>query len=100
MITTSKDSEDRVIAYIESRVVGQSGIDKLGGEYLYIADLWIHDDYKNDWSVYRELMNETLRKAISANYIYFQRKKYCGRQSKNYNRESIMRLLEKGMVTI
>ena len=92
MISVSKDSNDRVIAFMESRVVGQSGIDVMGGEYLYIADLWIHDDYANDWSVFRELMNQTLRKAMSVKQVYFQRKKYGGRLSKNYSKEKIMKL--------
>ena len=95
MITVSKDNEDRVIAYMESRVVGQSGYDKLDGEYIYIADLWIHESHKNDWSIYRELMNTILRKSQSARWVYFQRRKYGGRQSKNYSREQIMRLLNR-----
>lgn len=92
MINVSKDNEDRVIAYMEARVVGQSGFDVLNGEYLYIADLWIHESHKNDWSVFRELMMSTLRKAMSVKQVYFQRKKYGGRLSKNYSKEQIMKL--------
>ena len=95
MISVSKDNEDRVIAYAESRVVGQSGFDKLGGEYLYIADLWIHESHKNDWAIYRELMNDTFRKALSVKWIYFQRRKYGCKQSRNYSKEQIMKLLQR-----
>lgn len=95
MISVSKDNNDRIIAYIESRVVGQSGFDVLNGEYLYIADLWIHESHKNDWSIFRELMNHALRKAWSVKWIYFTRKKYGGRQSKNYTREQIMKILQR-----
>ena len=95
MIVVSKDNEDRVIAYMEARVVGQSGFDVLNGEYLYIADLWIHKDYKNDWSVFRELMNATLFKAISIRWVYFNRTKYHNRMSKNYSRERIINMLNR-----
>ncbi len=100
MINVSKDNEERVIAYAESRVVGQSGFDKLNGEYLYIADLWIHESHKNDWSIFRELMNDILRKATSAKWIYFTRKKYDGRMSKNYTRSQIMKLLERSPIML
>ena len=100
MISTVKDNGDKVIAYAESRVVGQSGFDKLNGEYLYIADLWIHESQKNNYDIYRDLMNDIFFKAKSVKWIYFQIKKYGGRQSKNYSREAIMKLLERGMVLI
>lgn len=98
MISVSKDNEDKVIAYMESRQVGQSGFDKLQGEYLYINDLWIHDSHKNDWSIFRALMNDALRRCKSVKWIYFKRMKYDGRMSINYSREKIMKLLERGTV--
>lgn len=100
MISTSKDTQDRIIAYMEFRVVGQSGFDKLNGEFIYIVDLWIHNSHKNDWSIFRELMNDVLRKAWSVEWIYFQRKKYDGKQSKNYSREQIMKLLDRCPIMI
>jgi hypothetical protein len=100
LISVSKDNEDKIISYCESRVVGQSGFDKLHGEYIYIADLWIHESHKNDWSIFRELMNDILRKAQSAKWIYFQRKKYGGRMSKLYTRSRIMKLLDRSPMMI
>ena len=100
MISVSKDNNDKVIAYMESRVVGQSGFDKLNGEYLYIADLWIHESHKNDWAIFRDLMNQAFRKALSVNWVYFQRKKYGGKQSKNYPKERIMKLLERSPMLV
>jgi len=75
--------------------VGQSGFDKLDGEYIYIADLWIHDSHKDDWSIFRELMRDVFRKAWSAKWVYFQRRKYGGKQSKNYSKERMMKLIDK-----
>jgi len=85
---------------MEARVVGQSGFDKLEGEYLFIADLWIHEDYQYEWSIFRELMSDVLRRAWSSKWIYFQRQKYGGRQSKNYSRSQIMRLLSKSPMAV
>ena len=95
MISVSKDTQGRVIAYMESRNVGQSGFDKLNGEYIFIADLWIHDSHKNDWSVYRELMQDVFRKMWSAKQVYFVRKKYKDRVSNLYSKERIMKLLDR-----
>jgi len=100
LISTVKNNDGLVIAYMETRVVGQSGFDKLMGEYLYVADLWIHDSYSNDWSIFRELTMDALRKAKSVKHIYFQRKKYGGKQSKNYSKEVIMKLLNRSMVGV
>jgi hypothetical protein len=95
MISVSKESDDKVIAYIEWRQVGQSGFDKFRGEFIYIAELWIHEEYHNQWHVYRELMNDIFRKAPQAKFVYFQRRKYDGKQSKNYTREQIMKLVQR-----
>jgi len=80
---------------MESRVVGQSGFDKLHGEYLYIADLWIHESRQYDWSIYRELMRDVFRRAQSVLWVYFTRRKYGGKQSRNYSKEKLMKLIDK-----
>ena len=100
MIVTVKNENDFVIAYMESRQVGQSGFDKFRGEYLWINELWIHSSFKNAWEIYRNLMNQTLFKAMDAKWVYFRRNKYNGRVSKLYNRERLMNILEKGMAII
>ena len=100
MITTYKDNDGRVIAYMESRQVGQSGFDKFRGEYLWINDIWIHPEHKNAWEIYRQLMNQTLFKAMDAKWMYFRRQKYNGRVSKLYSREKLIKILEKGMALI
>lgn len=100
MISTVKDDNDRVVAYLEWRQVGQSGIDKFRGEYLWINDLWIHPDYNSRWDVYRDLMNQTLFKAMDTKWMYFRRQKYGGRVSRLYSRERLMELLCKESVGV
>ena len=97
MISVYKDDEGKVIGYLEWRQVGQSGFDKFRGEYLFINEIWIHPDFKNNWAIYRQLMNNALFKAMDAKWMYFTRKKYSGRVSKLYSRDRLIHILEKGM---
>jgi len=95
MITTVKDSSGRVIAYLASKQVGQSGIEKFRGEYLFISDLWIHASHHNDWSIYRSLMHQALLRSKGVIWIYFERHKYHDRLSKLYSLEKIIALIKK-----
>ena len=99
MISVSKDDEGRVIGYIEWRQVGQSGFDKFRGEYVWVNDFWIHEDYRNGY-VFIQLVNSILFKAQDAKWCYFRRGKYHGRVSKLYTREHFMKLSDKGSVAL
>jgi len=92
MISTSKDNEGRVIAYVEWRQVGQSGFDKLGGEYVWLQNLWIHEDYRGK-KILQYLIADVLDKAPEAKYGYFTREKYGDRMSKSFKRESVERVV-------
>ena len=100
MVSTVKDESDKVIAYVEWRQVGQSGFDKLRGEYVWSNDIWLHDNQRLKWSVFRELIRDVFDKAIGAQSLYFRRKKYLGRISQLYSKEKIMELVERGMVKV
>lgn len=94
MITVVKNNEQYVISYIEWKQVGQSGFDKFHGEYVWINDLWIHENHSYDWSIFRELIRGVFDKAVGAKEIYFKRMKYAGRL-KSYSREKIMKLIDR-----
>jgi hypothetical protein len=100
MITTAKNSEGFVTAYLACRQVGQSGIEKFRGEYLFISDLWIHSSHHNDWSIYRSLMHQALLRSKGVMWIYFERHKYNDRLSKLYTKEKIMKLLDRNLVGV
>ena len=99
MVSVAKDDDGRVIGYLEWRQVGQSGFDKLRGEYVWINDFWIHEEYRRGY-VFRELVNNILFKAQDAKWCYFTRRKYHGRKSKLYTREDFMKLSDKGSVAL
>ena len=94
MISVSYDYEGRVIGYVEWRQVGQSGFDKLHGEYVWINHCWIHPDYRNK-HIMQELADKVLLIARQAKWCYFTRSKYWGRMSKLYSRGAFMKLVEK-----
>ncbi len=99
MISVSSDDSGRVIAYIEWRQVGQSGFDKFRGEYIWINEFWIHEEYRRG-KIFSKLVNAILFKAPHAKWCYFKREKYLGRMSKLYTREHFMKMSEKWMVGI
>ena len=76
---------------MEWRQVGQSGFDKLQGEYVFLLNLWIHQDYRGK-GLLKELIADILMKAPDAKYGYFMREKYNNRMSKPFKRESVERI--------
>lgn len=99
MISKSLDSYERIIGYIEWREVGQSGFDKYQGEYIWVNDMWIHEEFRNG-ETFKELVNDVLFKAPQAKWCYFKRGKYKGRLSKLYTRNEFMKLVSKSMVGV
>ena len=96
MIVTSKDESGKVIAYCEWRLVGPSGFDKLEGEYVYIADLWIHQSYRGI-GILNEIIDKILLIAPSAKACYFTHKKYGDRMSRLWKREGFERRVACGI---
>ena len=91
MISSCKDDSGKVIAYVEWRQVGQSGFDKLGGEYVWLQNLWIHPDFRGK-GLLQEMIADILTKAPDAQYGYFTREKYGHRMSKSFKRSSVERI--------
>lgn len=79
MVTTLKDESGKVISYVEWRLVGRSGFDKVNGEYVYIYDFWVHPDYRHKGRI--AMMTDEVMKIVpdSAKHCYFKRDKYMGR---------------------
>lgn len=97
MIARAEDKDGKIIGFIEWRQVGQSGFDKYQGEYVWINDFWIHDDYRSK-EVFKELVEKVLNSSHPSKFCYWRRRKYNGRVSKLYTREHFERLVEKGIM--
>lgn len=89
MITSLKDDSGRIIAFCEWRLVGQSGYDKEEGEYVWINDCWVHEDYRRT-NKFNRIIDEILRAAPTAKWGYFVRGKY-GFRKKIFSREQFER---------
>jgi len=97
MVTTVKDGQDRVIAFLEWNIVGPSGYEVLNGEYIFIKNFWITPSCRGDNSIFRSLVSQVLRKGLSAKFGYFTRKKYGGKM-KIYPREFFEKIANRGEV--
>lgn len=75
MITNLKDSEGKIIAYCEWRLLGPSGLEVPSGLYVWVNDCWVHEAYRQTHKIER-LVDEIMRIAPTAQYCYFQRKNY------------------------
>lgn len=73
MVTSLKDTEGRIIAFCEWRLVGQSGYEVPNGEYVWVNDCWVHEDYRMEKRINR-IIDEIMRAVPQAKYCYFQRK--------------------------
>lgn len=91
MISVIQDIDDKVIGYVEWRQVGQSGFDKVGGEYVWLQNLWIHHEFRGR-SILQQLIADVLAKSPEAKYGYFTREKYDNRMSRLFNRASVERI--------
>jgi len=75
MLTKSHDSEGRIIAYCEWRLVGQSGYECPNGKYVYVHDIWVHESVRHQ-NLVNEIINDVMTLVPQAEYCYFQRKDY------------------------
>lgn len=73
MITSLKDSEGKIIAYCEWRLVGPSGYEVPSGQYIWVNDMWVHEGCRFKNKVGR-IVDEIMRMVPQAQYCYFQRK--------------------------
>ena len=73
MITNLKDLSGRIVAYAEWRLVGPSGYEVPNGEYIWLNDIWIHEEYRNMGKL-NKIIDEIMRLVPNAKYCYFQRK--------------------------
>ncbi len=48
MVSTLKNSDGLVYAYMAWRIVDEKGYANNSGHYLYIVDTWIHDSYRKN----------------------------------------------------
>lgn len=78
MITKLMDTDGKIVAYCEWRIVGPSGYETPNAEYIWINDIWVHKEFRNTHRVNR-MIDEIMRICPDAKYGYFQRKNHNDR---------------------
>ncbi|MDD5347855.1 MAG: hypothetical protein PHT59_04500 [Candidatus Omnitrophica bacterium] len=92
MVLVKKDAEGRIIAFAEIRMVDAAGADDKRGEYVWVNNVWVHEDYRQRGTFNRILkgfINKGAQDYPWAKYIYWQRDAHnniC-----LYDREKILR---------
>lgn len=90
MLTNLKDEKGKIICYVEWRLVGPSGLEVPSGDYVWVNDIWVHEDYRFKNKINR-IIDEILRGFPQIKFCYFQRGKY-GDRMKMLNRSQLERL--------
>ena len=82
MIATLKDEQGKVIAYAEYNIVDIKGNYTLHGDYCFIFDVWIHDNYRKQTGLFKNWLRKERNKHPYVTYIYWTRGKYKNKMSK------------------
>ncbi len=78
MIIDLKNNEGFIYAYCVYQIVDENGKTKVGGKYVYIEELWIHERYR------REVLNELIAMIITDPNISNCEDVYWENRKKNY----------------
>lgn len=93
MLSTLKNSDEYIIAYLEWEIVNVQGQFEDEGEYCYIQDYWIHPNWQSENKIIlAELSKQVSEHSFSKNmkWVYWNREKYNYRKSKTYFKEKFL----------
>ena len=93
MVDSIKDKSGRIIGYIEWSLRNKFGIEDMKGEYGWIGDIWIHEDFRRNGLI-RRLIKLPRKRAPNAEYVYWNRAKYMTKHGKRKSQYSIKDILK------
>jgi hypothetical protein len=91
MVISIKNDEGYILGYLSYYTVCPSGFPKFEGKYLWVHDLWIHEDYRGCGKL-TELVNKMLEQVPYITHGYWTRSKYGGRLSKLYPKDTFTKI--------
>jgi len=78
MIEQIRDSDDRVVSYMERMQTNEKGYGDDNGKYVFIRDVWVHDDYR--YARFMERMfSHVYKETPDADWVYWERHKKNGK---------------------
>ena len=97
MISTLKTTDGFIEAYIEWRVVNDLGKMKENGEYIYVADLWIHPSARFKGAI-KDLivLIDQDERSHNAHSVYWTNLKHKERITPTYTKERLLRKVQYG----
>ena len=75
MVTTTKDTEGRITAYIEWSLRDKLGLEDKEGKYVWVNDMWVHPNYRFK-GMFRKFQRLIEPLVPTARFIYWRRKKH------------------------
>ena len=96
MISYLKDDNDKIYAFVEFNVVDLFGQLNDFGDYIWVAELWIHPDYRQNGSLNKLVyLIDSHPQSKNAKWVYWNNGKH-DRKTRCFPRE---RLAKKGVYT-
>ena len=93
MIETKTTDTGLIYSYVVYDLVNQTGIKDPNGEYIFIDDLWVHPNFRNNGTIKYYIQTIT-DKFPQARYGYFVRRwKYPNRKAKMFTRDQWLKRL-------
>jgi len=80
MVEVKKDSNGKVIAWLEYNELDNKTRFCKDGDYLWVNDFWIHKDYQRN-GILNEFIQGIIPRFPKARYLYWSRRKYNDRKS-------------------
>ena len=75
MIVTLENNDGYIYAYAEFEVVDGNTVICDEGKYVYVQNIWIHEDYRGN-GVLKDLMVDIFIKSKNAEFVYWNRSRY------------------------
>lgn len=93
MISSLKNGNGFIYAYIEWEILDAFGQFKDFGEYIYIQNLWVHENFQNSRAI-KELIGliDSHPFAKNSDYVYWNNLKHNDRLTKPFRRERLAKM--------
>lgn len=92
MITRLFNDDGYIYAECEWTLTDKNGTIKNEGEYLYVQDLWIHENHRKKGTLAKLI--PLIDKAVPYDfkYVFWKNLKHGERQTRTYFRENLLKL--------
>jgi len=106
MVSSIKNDDDFIVAYMEWQILDDSYQFKNGGNKLYIQDVWIHNNNRTGFNFYNKIFKIILmailldKFSFNVDHLDFRRSKYNNKERRKINIHHIIKRLgeDNGMV--